>query len=164
MAPEPSAHEAPVAGWYPDPENPQMARYWDGSQWTDDRRPLVSKEGVSGWLLFFGYAGAILLPIVGLIIGIALLVKKATGHGVAVLAISIATFALGFAIATSGASRFTTDMTAGASFTFPTETLVEGLIAQFCPFAWGVNRVDTVTGHATRQGGWHGQEVQPNGL
>jgi Protein of unknown function (DUF2510) len=56
MAPEPSAHEAPVAGWYPDPENPQMARYWDGSQWTDDRRPLVSKEGVSGWLLFSGYA------------------------------------------------------------------------------------------------------------
>lgn len=100
MAPEPSAHEAPVAGWYPDPENPQMARYWDGSQWTDDRRPLVSNVEVSGWLLFFGYAGAIFLPIVGLIIGIVLLVKKATGHGVAVLAISIAIFALGFAITT----------------------------------------------------------------
>ena len=77
-----------------------MARYWDGSQWTDDRRQLVSKEEISGWLLFFGYASAIFLPIVGLIIGIALLVKKATGHGVAVLAISIAMFALGFAITT----------------------------------------------------------------
>ena len=100
MAPDASARETPVAGWYPDPENPQMARYWDGSQWTDERRPLDSKEDVSGWLLFFGYAGAIFLPIVGLIIGIALLVKKATGHGVAVLAISIAMFALGFAITT----------------------------------------------------------------
>ena len=89
-----------MAGWYADPENPQMARYWDGSQWTDDRRPLVSNVEVSGWLLFFGYAGAIFLPIVGLIIGIVLLVKKATGHGVAVLAISIAIFALGFAITT----------------------------------------------------------------
>src|SRR5262245_5508316 len=79
MAPEASAHEMPVAGWYPDPESPRMARYWDGSRWTDDRRPLDSKEEVSGWLLFLGYAGAIFLPIVGLIIGIALLVKKATG-------------------------------------------------------------------------------------
>ena len=100
MAPEASAHETPVAGWYPDPESPRMARYWDGSQWTDDRRPLVSNVEVSKWLLFFGYAGAIFLPIVGLIIGIVLLVKKATGHGVAVLAISIAIFALGFAITT----------------------------------------------------------------
>lgn len=163
MAPEASAHETPVAGWYPDPENPGMARYWDGSQWTDERRPLDSKEEVSGWLLFFGYAGAIFLPIVGLIIGIVLLVKKATGHGVAVLAISIATFALGFAITTG--ENGDAGRSGGRSMEeLPTETRVEATGCPVCRFAWGVNRVDTVTGHATRQGGWHGQEVQPNGL
>lgn len=24
-------------GWRPDPERPGMARYWDGSRWTEDR-------------------------------------------------------------------------------------------------------------------------------
>ncbi len=26
------------AGWYPDPDQPQLQRYWDGTQWTDHRR------------------------------------------------------------------------------------------------------------------------------
>ena len=30
----------PVAGWYPDPEQPGMNRYWDGSAWTDRRQPI----------------------------------------------------------------------------------------------------------------------------
>lgn len=29
----------PIAGWYPDPENPAAERYWDGSAWTGQRRP-----------------------------------------------------------------------------------------------------------------------------
>lgn len=28
-----------VAGWYDDPEDPTQQRYWDGSAWTDQRRP-----------------------------------------------------------------------------------------------------------------------------
>lgn len=28
------------AGWYPDPGDPRMSRYWDGSQWTDSTAPL----------------------------------------------------------------------------------------------------------------------------
>lgn len=30
----------PSAGWYPDPERPQMQRYWNGSMWTDERSPV----------------------------------------------------------------------------------------------------------------------------
>jgi hypothetical protein len=26
-------------GWYRDPEDPALIRYWDGGHWTDDRRP-----------------------------------------------------------------------------------------------------------------------------
>ena len=29
----------PAAGWYPDPEDPAGMRYWDGSQWTEQRAP-----------------------------------------------------------------------------------------------------------------------------
>lgn len=29
----------PVAGWYPDPENATAERWWDGTGWTDHRRP-----------------------------------------------------------------------------------------------------------------------------
>lgn len=29
----------PPAGWYDDPENPGQHRYWDGGQWTEQRRP-----------------------------------------------------------------------------------------------------------------------------
>ena len=28
------------AGWYPDPDDPTSQRYFDGTQWTDQRMPL----------------------------------------------------------------------------------------------------------------------------
>jgi len=28
------------AGWFPDPENPEQLRYWDGSIWTEHRAPM----------------------------------------------------------------------------------------------------------------------------
>ena len=34
----------PVAGWYDDPADPAMARYWDGEQWTSRVRPKDSPE------------------------------------------------------------------------------------------------------------------------
>lgn len=38
-------------GWYPDPDQPQTQRYWDGDDWTDQRAPLaVQASGSGGWL------------------------------------------------------------------------------------------------------------------
>ena len=35
----------PVAGWYPDPEFGGHDRWWDGTQWTDSRRPSSGAAG-----------------------------------------------------------------------------------------------------------------------
>ena len=35
----------PAAGWYADPQNDAMLRYWDGAQWSDQVRPLVTGQG-----------------------------------------------------------------------------------------------------------------------
>ncbi len=29
------------AGWYEDPEDPGLKRYWTGSKWTEDRTPMI---------------------------------------------------------------------------------------------------------------------------
>ena len=65
--------------------------------WTDQRAP-IEEESRSGWLLIAGYVTAILFPIVGLVIGIVLLTRRQIGHGVAVVAISIAVGAAGVLI------------------------------------------------------------------
>jgi hypothetical protein len=40
MSESPTTH--PQADWYPDPEDAGKQRYWDGSLWTDHRRPAVA--------------------------------------------------------------------------------------------------------------------------
>ena len=34
-----SAASTPPAGWYPDPAEPSVLRYWDGAAWTTDMQP-----------------------------------------------------------------------------------------------------------------------------
>jgi membrane protease YdiL (CAAX protease family) len=35
----------PPAGWYPDPDNPDLARYWDGKGWTEYTGPRKGQSG-----------------------------------------------------------------------------------------------------------------------
>lgn len=37
---------SPTPGWYPDPDNEQLARYWDGEGWTEHRAPAPSQQAV----------------------------------------------------------------------------------------------------------------------
>jgi eukaryotic-like serine/threonine-protein kinase len=36
---------SPPAGWYPDPDDPELARYWDGSSWTGFTEPRGAPGG-----------------------------------------------------------------------------------------------------------------------
>jgi len=88
----------PGPGWYPDP-NPaapeDQRRYWNGKRWLDEtagpaRTP--SPNDAPQGLVIAGYATAVLLPIVGFFVGLALIIKNRAGHGVAVMVISVIVF------------------------------------------------------------------------
>lgn len=72
------------AGWYPHPEMTNTQRYWDGQSWTDHIAPLDTasptppKEEIEkhGGLFAVGLVTAIILPIVGFVIGIVLMTKR----------------------------------------------------------------------------------------
>jgi hypothetical protein len=61
------------AGWYPDPEQANTQRYWDGSQWTDQRAPghtavqLPRKKGLRkmSWVLIIWCALILVWAIAG---------------------------------------------------------------------------------------------------
>lgn len=53
-------------GWYPDPVNPAILRYWDGWQWTPAARPrVVRTERVSNPVLGWIIAGSSALIAIG---------------------------------------------------------------------------------------------------
>jgi hypothetical protein len=42
-------HVRAASGWYPDPARPDIERYWDGSEWTDERPvPIQDPSEVAG--------------------------------------------------------------------------------------------------------------------
>jgi hypothetical protein len=96
LLPPPSTPEQ--AGWYANPAGDGTS-YWDGSRWVDTTippDPPVSR----GWLLA-SYVASVVLPIAGLLAGIVVFVRGMRGHGLAVIAISIAIGAAGFLITSS---------------------------------------------------------------
>ncbi|MGZ5422456.1 MAG: DUF2510 domain-containing protein [Aeromicrobium sp.] len=69
---------APLAGWYPDPQNPTRQRYWDGIAWASDK-PRVGVAAVFGrtFAYLLGIAvltgivsGTVGMPIFGTIFGL----------------------------------------------------------------------------------------------
>ncbi len=43
-----SAHEAPAAAWYPDPQTAGQVRWWDGTNWTEHvTTPAVAAPSVA---------------------------------------------------------------------------------------------------------------------
>ncbi|MGH3345538.1 MAG: DUF2510 domain-containing protein [Nocardioides sp.] len=103
----------PPAGWYPHPWMADTNRYWDGTAWTDHIAPVAvapppprdtsfdlgwsqrhpaPPEPDHGGLIVGGYVMAILLPLIGFIIGIVLLAKGKTGHGLGAMILSVIAF------------------------------------------------------------------------
>jgi Protein of unknown function (DUF2510) len=92
--------ELPPAGWYRNPEGAGQ-RYWDGAHWSehyaDDRGqitpvpPPPATARRSDGLVTTGYILAVLLPIVGFIIGIVLLTRR-NDQGAWVMVASVAAF------------------------------------------------------------------------
>jgi hypothetical protein len=97
-APEAEAPATAPAGWYPNPTG-EGQRYWDGSAWLDATTP--AEPAVKTRWIVLGYVGAVVFPIVGLIVGAYLITKGLRGHGIAVVLISVAIGAAGVLISSS---------------------------------------------------------------
>jgi hypothetical protein len=94
----------PPAAWYADPENPAGMRYWDGARWTEHRTdylPAPPKKPVSEGMVAAGYITAVLIPIVGVVIGV-ILVGRDNRHGKWVLAIAVLLMLTFFVIGNAG--------------------------------------------------------------
>jgi hypothetical protein len=97
----------PAAGWYPDPGGHPQQRYWDGQQWTEHFAPaFVYKPPQSiersGGLATLGLLMAVLMPLIGFVLGLVLLGRKQDRDGLVVVMVSIAVFVLWYAVVVSG--------------------------------------------------------------
>jgi len=92
----------PLPGWYTDPDDPDNNRYWDGGKWTESRVPntissvtVVNNNGkadkING-VCIAGYIFAVLIPIVGFVIGLTQINRNK--HGIWVIVASVAMFAI----------------------------------------------------------------------
>ncbi len=113
----------PPAGWYQNPTGPGL-RYWNGETWTDSYapappppdyqtsgeyqhlHPAVEQQGTSG-LVIVGYIFAVLMPIVGLILGIIAATRqdpRTKKHGVWIMLTATVAFAIYIALTNTGPS------------------------------------------------------------
>jgi hypothetical protein len=91
------------AGWYADPDEPATRRYWDGEEWTDwtdqtyERNLNRDKDSKNDTLVMIGWITAILIPIVGLILGI-VVSTRGDKRGTWVIVASIVVFLISLVI------------------------------------------------------------------
>jgi hypothetical protein len=90
-------HAAP--GWYSDPQNPKLHRWWDGTAWTP-RTTAPPGSWIPGQayqgptpssnraLIVWGWIGALVFPIVGVIIGVRLMTTGERDQGIAITVVS----------------------------------------------------------------------------
>jgi len=79
------------AGWYKDPTTGND-RYWDGQTWSAEQVQKQDTLSILGWIF------AILIPIVGLILGILTLNKGSKGPGWGIIGLSVVVILLSFAV------------------------------------------------------------------
>ena len=108
------------AGWYAEPSTGQQ-RYWDGREWGPYANATPPPPGGQGWyqapaqefnggLVACGYVFAVLIPLVGFILGIVTITRpsKATSkHGIWIILLSVVVFLIAFAALSSGNSSST---------------------------------------------------------
>lgn len=93
-APPPEWEGGAPAGWYLDPDEAPLRRYWDGSAWTDwtddtyDQHPDRGENPENDTLVTIGWITAIFFPLIGLIIGI-VLGSRGDRRGTQVVIVSI---------------------------------------------------------------------------
>lgn len=91
---------SPAPGYYPDPTT-GVSRWWDGNTWGSFAPPTMvvapqpvavaatGAEPPSKGMLTAAYVFAIVMPIVGFVLGILLLTRRETAHGLGALVLSV---------------------------------------------------------------------------
>ena len=74
------------AGWYPDPQRAQTQRYWTGEAWSDHVAPMAPAEPSNTAIIATGMVFAVLLPIVGFVIGLTQ-INRREGLGVVIVSV-----------------------------------------------------------------------------
>jgi Protein of unknown function (DUF2510) len=101
----------PPAGWYNNPTGLGQ-RYWDGQNWTDSYSQTQSnapwqaaaQDELQTGLVVAGYVFAVLIPIVGFILGIVAATrpsKRTSRQGVGIVVVSVVVVVIYVAVVTS---------------------------------------------------------------
>ena len=104
-----SGAEARQPGWYPDPANAAASRYWDGAAWTQQVTSAAqpTPAAVPTGLVVGGYVSAVLIPLLGLILGLVALRKHhgvGTNHGLWIIVTAVSMFVLSFLVLSAGSA------------------------------------------------------------